>query len=98
MPDYLKKNRTQEKVCINRKVSITCAPLKKKCPKCNGTGEVLDSREFGREMRRIREKRGYMMKSVAEEMGVSAPYLCQLEKGYREWDSELIEKFKLALK
>jgi transcriptional regulator with XRE-family HTH domain len=71
--------------------------LKKKCPKCNGTGRVLDSKKFGGKMRRIREKLGFSLRGLASEMGCSHPHLYLLEKGVRNWNSDMIEKFKKAV-
>lgn len=69
-----------------------------KCPKCNGSGEVIDQRSLGAELRELRERKRLSLRSVAEVMHISAPYLSDMEKGNRAWSPERIEQFKTACK
>ncbi len=67
------------------------------CPKCDGTGAVLDPRCVGEHMRELREKQGISLRSVAKTLGVSVPYASDLERGRRGWRTELVIRYKKAL-
>lgn len=45
----------------------------------------------------MREKHEVSLRDCAEQMKISAPYLSDLERGNRKWDSELITRFNLAI-
>lgn len=66
-----------------------------KCPKCEGTGKILDPRSFGLEMRNEREKRGISLRKAAGKMGISAAFLSDMERGFRNWTPERIKQFRL---
>lgn len=66
------------------------------CQWCNGTGKSYDHAYVGAEMRKFRKSRGVVLRVVADKLGYSIPYLSDLEKGYRNWRTDLIEKFKKA--
>ncbi len=68
-----------------------------KCEQCNGTGESLNHKELGRERREARVELGVSLRDMAELMGLSHSYLCQLELGRRAWGSTLLRRFDLAL-
>jgi hypothetical protein len=65
----------------------------KECPKCHGTGKVRDDAELGKQMQDKRKAAGFTLKHVAEGMGVSIGYLCDLEHGRRLWSAKLQESF-----
>lgn len=67
------------------------------CKHCNGTGKVLDHASIGSEMRSLRMKRGLSCRSVSKGMGISAPYLSDLELGRRNWSSKLIDLYKFTV-
>jgi predicted transcriptional regulator len=57
--------------------------------------------ESGRELRKLREKAKYpkrLQHYVANEMGIAASYLSDLENDRRDWNADLIKRFKEALK
>lgn len=68
------------------------------CPKCDGTGHVLNPMAQGNAMRQIRLKAGVAVREMARRLDVSAPYVSDLELGRRGWNSGLIERYKAALK
>lgn len=68
-----------------------------KCGGCGGTGKVLDPRKVGLAMRDHRESAGVSLRKVALKMGVSAPYLSDLERGNRNWKSIDIDNFNNAV-
>lgn len=57
-----------------------------------------DHRPLGAELRRLRGNYGLALREVARRMGVSAPYLSDLERGNRLWTEETRDKFLKALK
>lgn len=60
-----------------------------KCPRCNGTGEVTNPGP----MRRMRVKSGLSLRSVARQLGITAGYLSDLERGRRVWTVKLEKEF-----
>lgn len=54
--------------------------------------------DLGADLRKKRKKRGFSMKEVAERMGISMPYLSDLERGNRRWSDDLIQVFENAIK
>lgn len=68
------------------------------CKRCNGTGLEPDQSETGKQMRATRTDAGKSLREVAATMGISAPYLSDMELGRRAWSSETITKFNTALK
>ena len=57
-----------------------------------------DHRPLGAEMRRRRESKGFALREVARKLGISAPYLSDLELGRRYWTEELRDSFLAAIK
>lgn len=68
------------------------------CKCCKGTGEQIDQRALGREMKELREAMGLSLRSVATGLGISAPYLSDLELGKRNWNDARIVEYKKAIK
>jgi predicted transcriptional regulator len=68
------------------------------CPKCCGTGSVLDPRAQGMALRLLREKKNIPLREMSERMDISSPYLSDLELGRRDWNTDLIERYNAALK
>jgi len=66
------------------------------CHCCKGSGKELDPVEIGASMRRIRTRRNIGLRSVAVAMKISAPYLSDLERGRRNWNDDLVTRFKQA--
>lgn len=67
------------------------------CRHCNGTGREMDQRAMGADLRKKREAKKRSLRSVADDMGISYPYLSDLELGRRMWSTELISKFERAI-
>jgi DNA-binding XRE family transcriptional regulator len=68
------------------------------CPRCGGTGKVLDDGAVGAAMRKAREKAGLTGREVARRLGLSAAYVSDLELGRRGWDAARQERYLAALK
>lgn len=68
-----------------------------KCTRCNGTGIEPENRELGLEFRNMRKRHKYTLRELASRMGISASYLCDLELGRRNWNTEIIDRFHGAL-
>jgi transcriptional regulator with XRE-family HTH domain len=66
------------------------------CPRCGGSGTVLDDKKMGAFMRSIRIKSGLSGRELARRMGVSAAYLSDLELGRRGWNEERRAKYRKA--
>ncbi len=70
----------------------------KSCHCCGGNGKEFDHHAVGAEMRLKRNQSGKSQIEVARFMGVSGPYISDLESGKRGWRKELIDGFLEALK
>lgn len=57
----------------------------------------IDHREIGRQATAERKKHGISLRKVAGEMGISPPYLSDLERGRRNWNENIVNKFNIAL-
>jgi len=68
-----------------------------KCRCCKGTGKELNHSVVGNEMRNMRVERKESLISISKKMGLSIPYLSDLERGRRNWNEDLIQRFKEAL-
>ena len=64
-----------------------------KLPTINTT--QINHTEAGELIRKFRVLHKVSQKALADKMGISAPFVCDLEKGYRNWTEE---KFILAEK
>ena len=65
------------------------------CRCCKGTGQT-DQKKLGAAMKKLRLKANLNMKQISMAIGFSHSYVCELEKGNRNWSAELIEKYKAA--
>jgi transcriptional regulator with XRE-family HTH domain len=70
----------------------------KPCPNCKGTGRIINQVALGEQMRSKRLSSGASLRSVARMMGISAPYLSDLELGRRIWGKSLIKSYLKVLK
>ncbi len=64
------------------------------CSHCNGTGKKVDHRALGMSMRHTRVMCGLKIYQVAKSIGVSIPYVSDLELGKRNWNAKSTEKYK----
>ena len=69
----------------------------KPCEHCEGTGMVPRTYETGRDMMRRREAAGISLRALARTLKFSAAYVCDLEKGRRQWSMRLVRKYLNAL-
>lgn len=67
------------------------------CPKCAGTGRIADQKALGRKMRERRDAAGLNAKEVAGRMNIHPTYLSDLERGTRNWNDDLIQRFEKAI-
>lgn len=58
----------------------------------------IDHLASGNAARAQRKLHKLSLRDMGERMKVSAAYLCDLEKGRRNWSDELVERFNRALK
>lgn len=47
-------------------------------------------------MRKIRAAAGLSQAALGKLMKITSAYICDLEKGYRNWNDDLIERYKRA--
>jgi hypothetical protein len=90
-----KRKEHKKNIAQKREFANMCKPMRD-CPHCKGRGKLETYQELLK-MRKARGKKFTALK-VAYEMGIAPSYLCDLEHGRREWDAELIKRFKEALK
>lgn len=64
-----------------------------KCEHCGGTGKQLRQTGIGPALRRQRIKKGISLRKLAEELGVSAPYLSDLERDRRNWTLDRVDMY-----
>ena len=64
------------------------------CPGCGGTGTYLPDDRIGEALRRRREARDISLRSMAKKIGISAPYLSDLERGNRHWNQKYINYYR----
>lgn len=62
---------------------------KVKCPKCLGTGLVVDQVRVGGVMR---DTRKITLREAAKAMGITASHLSLLERGKRRWSMEMVRR------
>lgn len=64
--------------------------------KC-GRLALEENRRNGEFARECREKTGLSLRKLAKRMGVSAPFLSDLERGNRTWSDEQCRKWEAAM-
>lgn len=70
----------------------------KPCHCCAGSGRELNHVAVGSEMRALREFHRLTLAGMSNRMKLSLSYLSDLERGRRNWNDDLITKFKEACK
>lgn len=68
-----------------------------KCHCCDGTGRELDPVVTGKVLRAERFLAGLTQREIARRMGLSFPYLSQLEGGTVRWSESLVKRYQEAL-
>ena len=69
----------------------------KNCRCCQGSGRELDSVAYGAEMLALRLSKGVKQYALAMQMGFSAAYISDLEKGKRNWSDRITNIYKESL-
>ena len=59
------------------------------CKHCSGTGEAPDWAVLGQRIRDARVRKGVSLRALARRVGVSAPYLSDMERGNRSLRGKL---------
>jgi transcriptional regulator with XRE-family HTH domain len=54
---------------------------------------VVDHEATGAAWRKIRQDVGFTLRSLARKMGISAPFLSDLERGRRNWTEEIEQTY-----
>lgn len=70
--------------------------MTKQCDKCHGTGKIPDDQKLGKQLRALRERQKISVREMARRLGVSAPFVSDMELGRRHW-KEWAKRFKEAL-
>lgn len=76
-----------------RKLNTVNEEQPETCDKCGGVGWLPAVSTLSRK----RRESGKAAKDVANHMGISAQYFCDLENGRRAWNYKLVENFEKAL-
>lgn len=66
------------------------------CDCCNGSGQIYDHAAIGKHMQKVRTDAGLSLREVARRLGLSAPYVGDLERGYRYWSKTRIKDYEHA--
>lgn len=66
--------------------------LKKHCPQCEGTGSILDAMLVGEYVRKKRNSAGASLRAISEKVGITPPYLNDLERGRRAWTRDRMKQ------
>ena len=67
------------------------------CPECHGAGKVKDREDIGFQLRKLRLAKGLSLRKTAKAMGISAPFLSDLELGQRGWSIHHMANFLKAI-
>lgn len=70
----------------------------RRCHHCGGTGLEADPAEIGSYLKQQRIRAEITLRAMAGKLGISEPYLCQLEKGVRDWPEGTIADYLQNLK
>lgn len=87
----LSKSEEQEKLWGDLWDFVAADP----CPRCRGDGEWLHI--DGAEMRRARKAAGVSLRSLADQLALSGPYLSDLELGRRQFSEDIARRYLTAL-
>jgi predicted transcriptional regulator len=84
-------------ICSAHAADFDAERFKRICPTCQGSGQILDDRAIGQEMRRLREAAKVSLRGIAAKLGFSAAYVSDLELGNRHWTDDKIQAYKKHL-
>lgn len=57
----------------------------------------VDNDNTGRLAKEYRKAAGFSLRAVARKIGVSAPYICDLENGHRSWKAVMLARYRMAV-
>lgn len=57
----------------------------------------IDHLATGERLRTLRMERGLSLRGLGARMNHSAPYLCDLERGRRNWNADLVRRYVLSV-
>lgn len=69
-----------------------------KCPRCGGTGHIDNPVAIGEQMRKLRLAKGIGLREIAQDIGFSAPYVSDLERGRRAWSPNVKRWYLQSIK
>lgn len=64
------------------------------CKHCNGTGAAPDNKAIGNTLRESRQSAEITLRQMACWLGISHPFLSQLENGTRGWKRSLRKRYE----
>lgn len=67
---------------------------KERCARCGGQGWVEGASALRAKRLRLKD---VSLRDVAKLMKISAAYLSDLERGKRDWNADLVNRFEVAL-
>lgn len=70
--------------------------IKISCPECAGVGEVFVVNHDA--LRQRREYRGVSLRKMADKLGVTPPYLSDIERGNRRCTEKIEKAYRKLLK
>lgn len=59
--------------------------------------DAVDNWATGQKLKRSRKKSGLRISDVASAMGISEPYLSELERGKRNWTQDMVDRFNKSI-
>ena len=68
------------------------------CPRCGGSGSVLDNQATGKAMRAKREVVGISLRELARRIKWSATYVSDLELGRKVWTERKRARYEKGLR
>jgi ribosome-binding protein aMBF1 (putative translation factor) len=78
-------------------IASTLNSTEKTCPRCGGSGMILDDKSFGALMRDVRKRKGLSLREVAKRCKWSAAYVSDLELGKRGWNDAKHKRYSKAI-
>ena len=57
----------------------------------------VDNDKTGAQAREHRKAAGFSLRAVAKQIGVTAPYICDLENGHRAWNRAFLDRYFRAI-
>ena len=74
-----------------------CIRFQNSCPRCNGTGKILDAVRVGDFLRKKRLSFSNSLREIATQMNITVAYLSDLERGRRNWTLDKINEYESCI-